>query len=164
MQRLLTSPWENSTHPVILIVEDSDEDFYSFLRATKKLDFLARSPYRFLRFQDGDEALDYLFRLGEYEELDSPQPVAMLLDLNLPGTDGREVIQEIKQNSNLKMLPIIVLTTSRNPQDIETCYRYGANSYLLKPMGTAEMQQTIQLLFKYWFHLAIMPSYAQFNP
>jgi len=159
--QLLTSPWENSPYPTILIVEDSDEDFYAFVRASKKLDFVDRSPYSFLRLKDGDEALDYLFRLGEYEQLEAPQPAAMLLDLNLPGTDGREVIQEIKQNSKLKMLPIVVLTTSSNPQDIETCYRYGANSYLLKPMGLSEMQQTIQLLFKYWFHLAILPSHAQ---
>lgn len=164
MQRLLNSPWDDLIHPVILIVEDSDEDFYAFVRATKKLDFLDRSSYRFFRVQDGDDALDYLFRQGEYDDLDSPDPVAILLDLNLPGTDGREVIQEIKQSPKLKTIPIIVLTTSSNPQDIETCYLYGANSYLLKPMGASEMQQTVQLLFKYWFNFSILPSYAQLNP
>ena len=164
MQRLLNSPWDDSIHPVILIVEDSDEDFYAFVRASKKLDFLDRSSYRFFRVQDGDEALDYLFRQGEYEDLESPDPVAILLDLNLPGTDGREVIEEIKQSPKLKIVPIIVLTTSSNPQDIEICYRNGANSYLLKPMGSSEMQQTVQMLFQYWFDFSILPSYAQLNP
>jgi len=97
MKDLLTSPWDDLTHPIILIVEDSDEDFYMFMRATQNLDLLERSLYRFLRFEDGDEALDYLFRREEYQNLNVPLPVAMLLDLNLPGTDGREIIQQVKQ-------------------------------------------------------------------
>jgi hypothetical protein len=87
MQKLLNSPWEDLAHPVVVIIEDSDEDFYSFLRATQKLNLLERSPYNFLRFQDGDTALDYLFRQGEYQELKAPSPIAILLDLNLPNTD-----------------------------------------------------------------------------
>ena len=112
MQKLLNSPWDDFTHPVVAIIEDSDEDFYSFLRATQKLNLLERSPYNFLRFQDGDTALDYLFRQGEYQELNAPLPVAILLDLNLPNTDGRDIIQMVKQSTDLQMIPIIVLTTS----------------------------------------------------
>lgn len=161
MQRLLNSPWDDLTHPVIAIVEDSDEDFYSFMRVVRQMETLERSPYRFLRFQDGDEALDYLFHEGAYQTLAAPLPVALLLDLNLPGTDGREIIQQVKQNEALQIIPIIVLTTSNNPRDIESCYRYGANSYLVKPMGILEMQQTIQALFHYWFHVSILPNHAQ---
>jgi CheY-like chemotaxis protein len=163
MQRLLNSPWEDLIHPIIAIVEDSDEDFYSFLRATQKLDLLERSPYNFLRFQDGDEALDYLFRQGEYLKLTSPRPVAILLDLNLPNTDGRDVIQMVKESPDLKTIPIIVLTTSNSLQDIQTCYQYGANCYMLKPMGVNEMQQTVQILFQHWFQFAVLPSYGQFT-
>ncbi|CAN1210597.1 Response regulatory domain-containing protein [Tumidithrix helvetica PCC 7403] len=164
MQRLLDSPWEDLNSPVIMIVEDSDEDFYAFLRATRNLNRLTRSPFNFLRFQDGDEALDYLFRQEVYENLNAPLPVAILLDLNLPSTDGRDIIKQVKQSPTLKMIPIIVLTTSSNTLDIETCYRYGANSYLLKAMGTAEMQEAIQSLFQFWFHFAVLPYHALLSP
>ncbi|WP_055075969.1 response regulator [Pseudanabaena sp. 'Roaring Creek'] len=163
MQRLLNSPWEDVIHPVIAIVEDSDEDFYSFLRATQKLQLLERSLYNMVRFQDGDDALDYLFRQGNYQGLQAPQPVAILLDLNLPNTDGREVIYRVKQSSHLQPIPIIVLTTSNSYQDIQTCYRYGANCYMLKPLGVSEMQQTVQVIFQHWFQVTLLPSYGQFS-
>lgn len=162
MNKSLNSPWEDLSHPVILIVEDSDEDFYMFMRAIQNMDEIDRSPYRFLRFHDGDDTLDYLFRTGAYQELNAPLPVAILLDLNLPGTDGREVIQQVKQSPNLKTIPIIVLTTSNSHRDIQTCYEYGANCYVIKPMGVAVMQQTIQNILKHWFQIAVLPSYEQF--
>ncbi len=158
MPNVLTSPWDHPSQPLILIVEDSDEDFYTLLRAVDQVNAEISSSYSFLRLEDGDEAIDYLLRQGDYAGLDTPQPIAMLLDLNLPGTDGREVIQEVKQQDDLRALPIIVLTTSRNTIDIECCYRYGANSYLLKPMGSEKIQTTVQMLFQYWFNLAILPS------
>ncbi|TYQ29457.1 response regulator [Pseudanabaena sp. UWO311] len=162
-QRLLTSAWDDLTHPVIMIVEDSDEDFYTFLRVTQNIDSFVRSQYKFLRFQDGDEALDYLFRQGDYQNLDAPLPVGILLDLNLPGTDGRDIIRKVKQTPHLQMTPIIVLSTSSSAHDIQTCYRYGANSYMLKPMGVLEMQQTVQILFQNWFQFTVLPSYGQFT-
>lgn len=163
MQKLLNSPWENLTDPVIAIIEDSDEDFYSFWRATQKLNLLERLTYNFLRFEDGDEALEYLLRQGEYQDLNAAFPVAILLDLNLPNTDGREVIRTVKQTPNLQTIPIIVLTTSNSLQDIQTCYQYGANCYMLKPMGVSEMQQTVQILFQHWFQFTVLPSYGQFT-
>lgn len=163
MKKLLDSPWEQSIHPVILIVEDSDEDFYVFLRAAKNTRIFDELPYQLLRFLDGDEALDYLLRQGDYQDFSKPLPTAILLDLNLPGTDGRDVIQQIKQTPTLKQLPIIVLTTSSNVRDIDSCYTYGVNSYLLKPMGIQRMQETVQLLLKYWFDLAVLPSTNVFD-
>ena len=160
MEKILNSPWERSTHPIVAIVEDSDEDFYAFLRTIEKIDYWMRSPYCFLRLQDGDEVLDYLLRQGEYEELDAPLPATILLDLNLPGTDGRQVLREVKQNPDLKKIPIVVLTTSNNPRDIDSCYNYGTNSYLLKPMGASALKQTVSTLCKYWFDLSLLPSYA----
>jgi CheY-like chemotaxis protein len=161
-QRLLTSAWDDLTHPVIMIVEDSDEDFYTFLRVTQNIDSFVRSQYKFLRFEDGDEALDYLFRQGDYHTLNAPLPVGILLDLNLPGTDGRDIIKKVKQTPLLQIIPIIVLTTSSSAHDIQTCYRYGANSYMLKPMGVLEMQQTVQIIFQNWFQFTVLPSYGQF--
>lgn len=161
-QKLLTSPSDDFAHPVIMIIEDSDEDFYTFMRVTQKLEALKRSHYNFLRFEDGDESLDYLFRQGDYQSLNAPLPIAILLDLNLPGTDGREIIKKVKQTSHLQMIPIIVLSTSSSHHDIQTCYQYGANCYMLKPMGVSEMEETIQILFKQWFQFTILPSYGQF--
>jgi len=161
-QKLLTSHLDNPAHPVIMIIEDSDEDFYTFTRVTQDLDILKRSLYKFLRFRDGDESLDYLFREGDYQSLDAPLPVAILLDLNLPGTDGRDIIKRVKQTPHLQMIPIIVLSTSSSQHDVQTCYRYGANCYMIKPMGVLEMQKTVQILFENWFQFAILPSYGQF--
>ncbi|MEE3716329.1 response regulator [Tumidithrix elongata RA019] len=164
MPSLLESPWNNDeTRPIIAIVEDNDEDFYAFVRAIRSQEALRQmlSNYTFLRFHDGDEALDYLMRGGNYEGLKAPLPIFILLDLNLPGTDGREIIRQVKQNPNLQILPMIVLTSSASPSDIQTCYRYGVNSYLLKPMGVSTMQQTVQTLFQYWFQFAVLPSYGQ---
>ncbi len=161
-QRLLTSPWDDFEHPVIVIIEDSDEDFYTFMRVTQTIDPLKRSLYKFLRFEDGDEALDYLFRQGDYQSLTAPLPVAILLDLNLPGTDGRDIIKKVKQTLHLQMIPVIVLSTSSSAYDIQSCYQYGANCYMLKPMGVLKMQQTVQILFQHWFQLTILPSYGQF--
>ncbi|MDX2098420.1 MAG: response regulator [Leptolyngbyaceae cyanobacterium bins.59] len=161
MPLLLKSPWDDIVHPLILIIEDSDEDFYALLRTIQQSEMLQQglSLYRFLRFQDGDEALDYLLREGEYQTLTAPLPSFILLDLNLPGTDGREIIQRVKNSSSMALntLPIVVLTTSNSPRDIQTCYCYGANTYLLKPMGVSEMRQTVQILFQYWFQLAVLP-------
>lgn len=161
MLEVLKSPWDDGVHPLILMIEDSDEDFYAFLRAAKQLAIYQSSPpsYRLLRFQNGDEALDYLLREGEFRALTSSLPALVLLDLNLPGTDGREIIQRVKRGpeAELNKLPIVVLTTSSSPHDIQACYHFGASSYLLKPMGVAQMQQMVQTLFQYWFQLVVLP-------
>lgn len=159
---LMTSAWEDTIHPFIVIIEDSDEDFYTFLRVVDSLDVQDRSHYKFLRFIDGDEALDYLYRQGQYQELKALLPVAILLDLNLPGTDGRDIIKSLKHSHHLKMLPIVVFTSSNSSRDIRTCYQYGANSYMLKPMGILEMQKTVKVLFQHWFKFSILPSYGTF--
>lgn len=159
MSNLLDSPWEASNQPVIVVVEDSDEDFYTFMRVLTQLN--AKDPlplpYKFLRFQDGDDVVDYLLRQGEYADIVAPIPVAMLLDLNIPGTDGRDVIKVVKQQEEVQMMPIIVLTSSRSPHDIKACYRHGVNSYILKPMGITEMQATVRTLLQYWFLFSALP-------
>ncbi|NWJ47630.1 MAG: IS701 family transposase [Chloroflexi bacterium] len=129
----------------ILVVEDSDEDYEAILWAFKKL----AAPQTVRRCEDGDEALDYLHRRGKYsEEVD---PSLILLDLNLPGTDGREVLQQIKQDPKLRMLPVVVLTSSSNPQDIDRCYIEGANSYLHKPVNLEGFVKSLKVVLDYWF-------------
>jgi len=140
-------------HP-ILIVEDSDEDYFSTVRALRKSG-LANLIYR---CEDGDDAIAYLFRKGRYSDAEtSPAPGIILLDLNLPGTDGQGVLAEIKQDAVLKKIPVIMLTTSDDERDIDRCYAEGANSYILKPVDMKGFIDAIQQLRDYWFEIVILP-------
>jgi CheY-like chemotaxis protein len=137
-----------SKNQPILIVEDSDEDFEAFTRIMQHFSYC--NPL--YRCCDGDEALEFLYQTGDYNNPTlAPRPIVILMDLNLPGTDGREVIQQVKQDDSLKSIPIVVFTTSSSPKDIETCYNHGVNSYLLKPIGTEALTNTIRNFFDYWF-------------
>lgn len=138
----------------ILLVEDSPEEYEATVRALKKAG-LANPLYR---CEDGDQALDYLFRRGTYTDpATAPRPGIILLDLNLPGTDGREVLTEIKADEDLRTIPVIVLTTSTDERDIDLCYRQGANSYVKKPVDLEGFLRAIQRLRDYWFEVVILP-------
>ena len=142
---------------VILLVEDSDEDYAAAKRAFKKVS-LANPVYR---CSDGDEALDFLFHRGDFEDpADAPRPAIVLLDLNLPGTDGREVLKQIKGDQKLKTIPVIVMTTSSDERDVNKCYEMGANSYMQKPVDVQGFVRAIELLKKYWFEIALLPPSA----
>lgn len=142
------------SHASILIVEDSPEDFEATKRALLKSGL--RNGIR--RCEDGDDALDYLFQRGNYADPGSaPRPNMILLDLNMPGTDGREVLAEVKQDESLKKIPVIVLTTSADQRDIDACYQAGANSYVQKPVGLEGLMDAIQRLHDYWFEIVVYP-------
>ena len=111
-----------------------------------------------VRCTEGDEALDYLLRRGKYSRPEmSPRPGIILLDLNLPGTDGRDVLHEIKKHPELCKIPTVVLTTSADERDIDECYRAGANSYVQKPVNLDGLFAAIQRLKDYWFEVVILP-------
>ncbi|MEM7717003.1 MAG: response regulator [Cyanobacteria bacterium P01_A01_bin.68] len=138
----------------LLVVEDSDEDFEAFGRFIRKSQ-ISNPIYRCI---DGEDALDFLYRQGDYEDdKQAPRPSIILLDLNLPGTDGREVLEQIKQDERLKTIPVIVFTTSSNPKDIETCYRFGVNSYILKPMNVKKSKEVMQSIVDYWLSIVVLP-------
>ncbi len=138
----------------ILIVEDSREDCETTVRAFRKAG-VANSIYV---CEDGDEALDYLYGRGKYANgADAPRPGVILLDLNLPGTDGREVLATLKADDNLKRIPVIVLTTSSDERDIENCYAAGANSYIQKPLSLDGYFSAIQRLKEYWYEIVVLP-------
>ena len=144
---------ERQTQP-ILLVEDNLEDYETTVRAFNKAN-LANDIFR---CEDGDEALDYLFRRGAYvDPVNSPRPGIILLDLNMPGADGREVLAEIKSDPDLRTIPVIVLTTSSDDRDIDTCYAMGASSYIQKPVDIQGFMRAIQLLKEYWFEIVIIP-------
>lgn len=144
----------------LLIVEDSNEDFEAIQR------FLRRSPVAVPvhRCVNGEQALAFLYRTGCYSDRSSfPRPGLIVLDLNLPGIDGREVLRRLKQDSNLKTIPVVVFTTSNNPKDVEDCYQYGVNSYIVKPIDFHQLKRNIQTLVDYWFEVTTLPD-RQENP
>lgn len=141
--------------PPLLVVEDSNEDFEALQR------LLRRSPVAIpvQRCVNGEQALAFLYRTGSYVDRESTvRPGLIVLDLNLPGTDGREVLRRIKQDTNLKTIPVVVFTTSNNPKDIEDCYKYGVNSYIVKPINFAQLKRDIQTLLDYWFEVTTLPT------
>lgn len=138
----------------ILIVEDNPEDYETTRRAFGK----AGMTNNLRHCRDGDEALDYLFRRGAYQDpATSPRPGMILLDLNLPGTDGRQVLAQIKADDGLRDIPVIVLTTSSDERDIQDCYRSGANSYIQKPVDLGGFMAAVQRLTDYWIGVVILP-------
>lgn len=142
----------------ILLVEDSPEDYEATVRALKKSGL--NNPI--FRCEDGDEALDYLFCRGVYANPeDAPRPGIILLDLNLPGTDGRDVLREVKADAALKSIPVVVLTTSTDERDIERCYQAGANSYMSKPVDLDGFLRAIEKLKDFWFEVVILPKASE---
>ena len=139
---------------VILIVEDNPEDYEATVRGFRSSG--VANPI--FRCEDGDQALDFLFHQGEYADSEKyPCPGIILLDLDLPGTDGREVLAEIKKTEGLKKIPGVVLTTSSDERDITQCYEDGANSYIIKPVDFSGLIQAIQRLKDYWFEIVVLP-------
>ncbi|ARV61338.1 two-component system response regulator [Nostocales cyanobacterium HT-58-2] len=139
----------------LLVVEDSNEDFRMLQRFMRRM--AVQNPI--YRCTNGDEVLDFLYQEGNYQDPSiAPRPSVILLDLNLPGIDGRDILERLKQDRSFREIPIIVFTTSSNPRDIELCYQKGANGYLVKPMDSQELQKTIQAFVDYWLEANTLPS------
>ena len=139
---------------VILLVEDD--------RGSQELTRRALGEGKFhneLRIiEDGEEALAYLFRRGKYKDpATSPRPDLLLLDLNLPRVDGREVLEQIRADSKLRRMAVVVLTTSRQEEDILRSYELGCNSFITKPVDITQFMQVIQALERYWFQIVVLP-------
>ncbi|NWJ98608.1 MAG: response regulator [Chloroflexi bacterium] len=138
----------------LLVVEDSEADYAAFLRVYKHLD---QQPTLF-RCRDGEDTLEFLHHLGKYQgNAEIPRPNLILLDLNLPGTDGREVLGQIKQDYYLKAIPVVILTTSNNSLDIKECYTKGANSYLIKALPFSKFAHALEVLLEYWLKVIVLP-------
>jgi CheY-like chemotaxis protein len=143
-----------SNNELLLVVEDSNDDFKMLQRLMQRME--VRNPI--IRCVNGDEALDFLYQEGNYKGTDAgSKPSVILLDLNLPGLDGRDVLERLKQDGSLKEIPIVVFTTSSNPKDVEFCYQKGANGYLVKPMEAEDLQKAVQAFVDYWLEANIPP-------
>ncbi|MCB9949326.1 MAG: response regulator, partial [Rhodospirillaceae bacterium] len=109
----------------------------------------------------GQEALDYLFRRGQYAERDpAATPCMVLLDLNMPGIAGQKVLEAIKADESLRRIPVLILTTSTDPRDINRCYELGASTYIQKPVLFEKLVEAVARIRDYWFEVAILPREA----
>lgn len=137
----------------VLVVEDNTEDFTALGRAFRK----HALPNPVLRCEDGNQALDYLQGYGRAAGWPPALPAIVLLDLNLPGLDGREVLDIMKRDPRLHSIPVIIFSSSANARDVADCYRLGANSYLTKPIEYAALEEKIRLLINYWLDATELP-------
>ena len=137
----------------ILLVEDNPDDMELTLRAFKK----SRILNQVVVARDGVEALDYLFATGAYAGRDTSTPQIILLDLKLPKIDGLEVLRRLRTDDRTKLLPVIVLTSSSEAQDLVNSYELGANSYIRKPVDFDQFLEAVQQLGLYWLLLNEAP-------
>lgn len=142
--------WKSSP---LLVAEDSDEDFEVLQLLMKQMQ-VSNPVYR---FRNGDKVLDFLYCEGEYQTTHRPLPSVILLDLNLPGTDGREILEQVKQDEDLREIPVVVFTTSSNPADVEFCYQQGANGYLVKPVDVDELEKRVGAFVEFWLEANTPP-------
>ncbi len=145
----------NKQSKTILIVEDSQEEYEITYRALRKTGFA--NPIK--HFSEGKQVLDYLNKRNEYEENKNSKTGVILLDLNLPDTAGFNVLAEIKRNPVLKSIPVLILTSSSDEQDIRTCYEFGANSFITKPMEFDNFLKIVQNIKDYWFDVVELPDF-----
>jgi CheY-like chemotaxis protein len=130
----------------ILMVEDDPKDVELTMTALEGHN-LANEV---IVTRDGEEALDYLYRRGKYTTRSSDHPAVILLDLKLPKIDGLEVLRQVKSDDNLKMIPVVVLTSSREENDLVSSYKLGVNAYVVKPVDFHEFVNAIKELGVFW--------------
>ena len=141
------------SHRPIMLVEDNPHDEELTLRALKKSNIL--NPV--LVAHDGAEALDYLLARGKHASAPPALPQVVLLDLKLPKVDGLEVLRALRADARTRMLPVVILTSSKEQQDLVTSYELGANSYVRKPVDFAQFLEAARQLGLYWLVLNESP-------
>jgi len=137
----------------ILLVEDSARDAELILDALES----HKVVNEVMHVRDGAEALDYLCRRGQFAGRSDAQPVLMLLDLKLPKVDGLEVLRHVKGDPALKMIPVVMMTSSREEQDLVRSYQLGVNAYVVKPMKFQDFVEAVRQLSGFWAVLNEVP-------
>ncbi|RMH57786.1 MAG: response regulator [Bacteroidetes bacterium] len=143
------------TEPVVILLADDDpDDLLLTTRALRK----NRLVNEIKTVEDGEELMDYLLRRGAYAAPGAaPRPGVILLDLNMPRKDGREALQEIKSDPELRRIPVVVLTTSQAERDIIQSYDLGVNAFITKPVTFEGLANAIKVLGDFWFEIVRLP-------
>lgn len=130
----------------ILLADDNDDDL--------ELEQRALAQYRLANdvvvVRDGVEALDFLYRRGEFKDRNPVEPLVVLLDINMPRVNGIEVLQRMKADPRLRTVPVVMLTSSRQGPDVEQCYKLGANAYVVKPVDFGQFADAVKTIGKFW--------------
>ncbi len=144
-----------TTKPITILMADDDPDD----RQLTKEAFEEGRLINDVRFvENGEELMDYLRRQGRFAApVEAPRPGLILLDLNMPRKDGRTVLKEIKNDPELRTIPVVVLTTSKADEDVYKSYDLGVNSYIVKPVTFEALVDIMQTLEKYWFEIVELP-------
>ncbi len=130
----------------LLLAEDSANDVELTLAALRDNHLVNQVVV----VRDGAEALDYLFKRGVYADRQGGNPAVLLLDLKMPKVDGLEVLRQVKASSTLKTIPVVVLTSSREEQDLVGSYGLGVNAYVVKPVGFEQFMEAVRVLGGFW--------------
>ena len=146
---------ETIKKPVNILFAEDDEDYYLLIKDA----FEQFHPIDKLSWvKDGEELMDYLLQKNPYEkEMGLAPPGLILLDLNMPKKDGREALREIRANPRFRNIPVVILTTSKDEEDIELAYRLGANSYIKKPLSFNQLVEIVKTIKHYWFDIVELP-------
>jgi chemotaxis family two-component system response regulator Rcp1 len=147
----MTNTAEAVKFPEILLVEDNLDDIFFMKNALKQ----AQIDNNLHVVRDGIEALNFLYKKEQYSN--SPRPELILLDINLPRKDGIEVLKEVKNNPDLKTIPVIMLTSSKDSEDIHKAYFNYANSYINKPVGIGGLINMAKIIKDYWTNIVTLP-------
>ncbi len=146
----------NEGQPFIVLLAEDDEDDYLLARDAFRE---AGSKVELRRVTDGEDLVAYLHHQGAHADAkSSPRPHVILLDLNMPKKDGREVLKELKADPELRQIPVVVMTTSSSQVDVFMSYQLGANSYVRKPLTFEELCETVKNFEHYWFNLVSLPA------
>jgi CheY-like chemotaxis protein len=139
---------------IILLVEDNPADQQLTIRAFKQ----GKINTHIHLANDGQEAMDYLLNQGKFtSKVDNPRPDLILLDINMPRKDGKQVLKEIRSNPTIKMIPVVMLTTSDQEKDILDSYNLGVNAYISKPVRINDFIDVVKKLEEFWFTLSLLP-------
>ena len=141
---------QQPTKPVHILLADDDEDDRFLTQEAFRQQFPGTEM---ATVEDGEELLEFLRRTGRYASSNHSLPELILLDLNMPRKDGREALQEIKSDSELRHIPVVILTTSDAGIDIDNSYQWGANSFITKPSSFKTLMDITQTIGNYWFNI-----------
>ncbi len=140
-------------HKTLLLADDNAKDIELTLAAFEEMNL----ANRVIIVKDGGQVLDFLYRRGEYVGRTEPDPDVILLDIKMPKVSGIEILKQIKSDEHLKYIPVVMLTSSREENDLVESYKYSANSYIVKPIDYKDFINTIKNLGFYWAFLNVTP-------